>query len=178
MTRVPKGAVIWLTGVPRSGKSTVARALVDALQARGNATLWLDSDDLRAVLTPNASYSDADRDAFYASVVHLAWLGADGGATVVVSATATKRAYREAVRNRVSRMIEVWVRADSSTLRARDHAGIYRDADAGAITNLPGAGAMYEEPTNPDLVLDTPGMEPRELATTVIAALDALADAG
>ncbi len=179
MTRAPTGgSVIWLTGVPRSGKSTVAGALVEALQARGDATLWLDSDDLRAVLTPEASFSDADRDLFYASVVHLAGLGADGGATVVVSATAPRRAYRDAIRQRVPSMIEVWVRADRDTLRARDHAGLYRDADAGAITNLPGAGTAYEEPANPDIVLDTPGQEPREMASAVLAALDAARGAG
>jgi adenylylsulfate kinase len=165
------GRVIWLTGLPRSGKSTLARGLLDALAERGHATLWLDSDDLRAVMTPNPSYSDAERDAFYATVGHLARLGSGGGVTVVISATASKRAYREAVRRAVPAFVEIWIRADQETLRDRDVDGLYRDADAGAANTVPGAGSTYEAPVDADLELDSATMSPAEMVRATLALL-------
>lgn len=167
-----RGRVIWLTGLPRSGKSTLARGLLDALAERGQATLWLDSDDLRAVMTPNPTYSDAERDAFYATVGHLARLGAAGGVTVVISATASKREYRDVVRRAVPAFIEIWIRADDATLRARDNGGLYRDADAGAANTVPGAGVEYEAPTDAHLELDSTSMSPAEMVAAVLALLD------
>lgn len=166
------GRVIWLTGVPRSGKSTVARGLLEALAERGHATLWLDSDDLRAVMTPNPTYSHAERDAFYATVGHLARLGSAGGVTVVISATGSKREYRHSVRDAVATFIEIWVRAGHATLRARDTEGLYRDADEGADNTVPGAGADYEAPTDADLELDSDSMSPEEMVAAALALLD------
>jgi adenylylsulfate kinase len=167
-----RGRVIWLTGLPRSGKSTLARGILDALAERGQATMWLDSDDLRAVMTPNPTYSDAERDAFYATVGHLARLGAAGGVTVVISATASKREYRDVVRQAVPAFVEIWVRADDATLRARDTGGLYRDADAGAANTVPGAGAAYEAPVDAHLELDSTSMSPDEMVAAALALLD------
>ncbi len=149
------GRVIWITGLPRSGKTTLARAVVDALRARSVPALWLDSDDLRAVMTPEATYSDRERDVFYATVAHLAALGAQGGIIVVVSATASKRVYRDAARSQAPRFTEVYVYCSPQSRDARDDAGLYARAKTGAITNLPGAGAPYEPPAQPELTFDT-----------------------
>lgn len=149
------GPVAWLTGVPASGKTTLARATLEALRARGAATLWLDSDDLRAVLTPNPTYTEAERDAFYAALVHLARLGSDGGAVVVISATAHRRRWRDAARAAVSRFSEVHVRADRALVEARDPKGLYAAAAAGELETLPGVGVAYEAPERPELVFDS-----------------------
>jgi adenylylsulfate kinase len=167
-----KGAVIWITGRPATGKSTLAKGLLTQLAARGQATLWLDSDDLRPFLTPNPDYSDGERDRFYAAVGHLARRGAEGGSVVVVSATASKRGYRDEVRKDVPRFSEVWLTCDRDELRRRDIKGLYKASEAGEIQNLPGVGAEYEAPKNPDVVIDTGKVKPDEAVQQVLKQFD------
>jgi adenylylsulfate kinase len=149
------GAVVWLTGLPATGKSTVARILETELSAAGVATLVLDSDDLRSVLTPQATFSEAERDFFYGAVGHLAELGAKGGAVVIVAATAPKRCYRDRVREHVARFIEVLLICTPELLEERDPKGLYARFAKAEIANLPGRDAAYEDPTSPELVFDT-----------------------
>lgn len=170
----PRGGVLWLTGPPASGKTALAGPLVDALAARGRATLWLDSDELRRVLTPAPTYSPAERDWFYGVLGHVAILAARGGVVVVVSATASRRAYRDEVRRAVGAFMEIYLQCPPETLRARDPKHLYRRAAAGEIDTLPGAGAAYEPPEHPELVLDSGRRPIAELLAAVLARLDAL----
>ena len=90
------GFVLWFTGRPAAGKTTLARAVQQALTARQIHTVLLDSDELRKLLTPQPTYSDAERDWFYSVVAGLAaWL-ARSGINVLIAATANRRAYRQA----------------------------------------------------------------------------------
>ena len=134
------GAVVWLTGVPASGKTTLARALVAALRADGRAVLWLDSDALRAVMTPSPTYSDAERQAFYDTIGYLARLGAEGGVVVVISATAMRRVYRDSVRAAVPTFLEIWLTCPAEVLRRRDPKGLYKKVDTGEVKKLPTEG--------------------------------------
>lgn len=168
------GAVIWLTGRPASGKTTVAAVVIERLRAAGVATLWLDSDDLRTVLTPAPTYSDAERDAFYGALGHLAKLGAAGGVTVVVSATAPRRRYRDEVRRAVPHFLEVYLTAPLSELTRRDPKGLYAATRVGAVERLPGLGADYEEPLAPELVIPTERTSFEEAAEHVLAAHQAM----
>lgn len=172
MTSRPPGAVVWLTGIPASGKTTIARRLVELLAERGRATLWLDSDDLRAVLTPEATYTREERDRFYAALAHLAALGAEGGSVAVVSATAPRRAHRDAARDRAEPFVEAWVRCKAEVARRRDPKGLYERADRGEITTLPGAGAPYEEPASPEVVLEADREPPEVLAAKILDVLE------
>lgn len=168
-----RGRVVWLTGRPGAGKTTIAERVVAQLHARGTPHLWLDSDVLRVVLTPAATYDAADRDHFYAAVGAIAVLGARGGVCVVVSATAPKRAYREAVRTEVERFSEVFVACSEAVLRARDPKGLYARAARGDLTELPGVGAVYEVPEAAELVLDTEHTDVDACTRAVLALLDA-----
>jgi adenylylsulfate kinase len=163
-----QGTVLWLTGPPATGKTTVAAGLLEQLHRREIITLWLDSDDLRNVFTPHPTYSPEERDVFYASVGHIAKRAAEGGVTVVISATASRRCYRDHLRQKVPRFVEIELTASPETLRSRDIKGLYKMADGGQITQLPGAGAEYERPLRPELSLDADRYSPAELVEMVM----------
>ena len=160
----PQGSVFWLTGIPGSGKTTIANALVEALRGDGRPTLWLDSDDLRRVFTPNPTYSEQERNRFYFAIRHIAILGATGGCCVVISATAPKRAHRDPMGDAVERYVEIFVDCPVSVARQRDPKGLYRAANAGDAPELPGVGVAYEAPRHPDMTID--GVEELPAAAT------------
>lgn len=173
-TRAP--VCVWLTGLPASGKTTLARALVAELRARGRAVLWLDSDDLRPYLAGAGRYDDEGRDAFYGALVHLMRLGLSGGGEVVVSATANKRAFRERARTEAGdgRFLEVWVATSRAVCAARDPKGLYRAAMKGEVHALPGVGAAYEEPSAPEVVVDLGAQTIDEAVALVVRSLGAV----
>jgi len=174
MTATPPGRVIWITGVPGTGKTTLARGLLDVLRARGVVTLWLDSDDLRGVLT-REDYGESGRDGFYGAIGHVARLGAEGGATVVVSATANKARYRNDVRHRVPDFREVELTCAPSELRSqRDIKGLYAKSDAGDLSRLPGVDVPWEASGLAEVVLDTTALSPPEVLDRVMRALGLL----
>lgn len=167
------GAVVWLTGLPSSGKSTLAARVADALRARGDAVCVLDGDAVRAALAPPLGYDDEARGHFYATLANLAALLAGQGLTVLVPATAHRRAYRARCREAVDRFVEVYVRADADTVRARDAKGLYAAQRGGAVAHLPGADAGYEPPERPDV--DAAGGLDDAAVAAVLRALDARA---
>lgn len=172
MSDLPPGGVLWITGRPASGKSSLAEPVVEALRDRGRVTVWLDSDDLRRTLTPSPTYSEEERDRFYGSLGHFAVLGAEGGAVVVISATAPRRRYRNAVRERVSRFSEVFLECETEILERRDPKGLYARARRGEIDRLPGLGAPYEAPEDPELRLDSGVLSPEALSEALLDWID------
>ncbi len=163
--------VVWLTGLPSTGKSTVAQHLRSLLLAEDTAVLVLDSDELREFLTPTPSYSQAERDWFYSSIGRFAQLVASSNITCIIAATAPKREYRDAVRAVVEVFIEVLLACDDSIVEARDGKGLYAKSNAGLIKNLPGRGAPYEAPRSPELVFDTGQSSPDAIAQSIQRAL-------
>ena len=141
-----RGVIVWFTGLPASGKTTLARAL---RERRPNAIL-LDSDEMRELLGAT-SYDAGGRDGFYRKLGGLATMLAAQGHVVLVAATAPRCAHRDHGRS-AGRFIEVWVRANRATCEARDFKGLYAKARAGDAPDLPGVGAPYEEPMAPDVV--------------------------
>jgi adenylylsulfate kinase len=170
----PHGWTIWLTGLPASGKTTIARALQRRLRERGVDVLVLDSDALRPVIAPGAGYGEADRDGFYRQLVALAALLNREGGNVVIAATGHRRAYREAARAALPRFAEVWVRCPLAICAARDPKGLYAAAGAGGISGLPGGQLAYEPPAAPELVLDTAAESVEQLLDRLSAALPSL----
>jgi adenylylsulfate kinase len=155
------GAVVWCTGLPASGKSTLAHTLAARLRELGIATLILDGDEVRAALVPAPGYDDDARDAFYATLGHLAVLAAAQGLIVVVPATAHRRAWRDQTRAAAPRFVEVHVATPIEECRRRDPKRLYAERTAA----LPGTGVAYEPPLAPEIVV-RPGAEP--------AAIDAI----
>ncbi len=146
---------IWITGLPASGKSTIVRALRPKLEAIGLIVEVLESDDVRRVLTPEATYSQAERDLFYRA---LALMGAKLVAhdvTVVFDATASRREYRDFARSLIPRFIEVAVECPLEICMQRDCKGTYQRGQRGESGTVPGLQEPYEAPVNPDLIINT-----------------------
>ena len=146
-----RGCVVWLTGKPSSGKSTLARHVADALRARDRAACVLDGDRVRAALVPSPSYDERGRDDFYASLAHFAALLAEQGLVVVVAATAHRRSYRDRARSIARRYLEVHVDTPADEVARRDDKGLYAAVREGRLHDVPGADLPYEPPLAADV---------------------------
>ncbi len=159
---------IWLTGLPASGKSTIAAALKPQLEALGLSVDVLESDTVRRTLTPVPTYSQMERDLFYRA---LAFMGAklvSHGITVIFDATANKRAYRNFARSLIPKFIEVAVECPLELAMQRDYKGTYRRGQRGASSTIPGLQDPYEAPLNPEVRIDTTKMNASEAAEIVM----------
>jgi adenylylsulfate kinase len=163
---------VWMTGLPASGKSTVTRALVDALAARGVDAAVLESDALRPVLTPRATYSDEERVTFYRAMTYVGSLLVTHGVPVVFDATANRRAYRAGARASIERFIEVYVDCPLDVCVARDPKGIYRKAQLSDASTVPGLQAPYEAPERADVVVSGHDDAPETGARAIIRTLE------
>jgi adenylylsulfate kinase len=150
---VTGGVVVWITGLPSSGKSKLARRLAVELRQRGEAVCVLDGDAVRAALVPQHGYSPADRAAFYESLARLAALLAEQGLVTLVPATANRRQFRELARRLAPVFVEVWVDTPLDECKRRDKKGLYARSSAGLEQGVPGAGEEYEPPLAADVVV-------------------------
>lgn len=123
-----------------------------ALSKQGVCCLVLDSDEVRAALVPAHGYDEQARNDFYATLTNLATLLSQQGAVVLVPATAHRRAYRAAARDKARRFIEVYVDTPTWECERRDPKGLYQRAVEGSVHSLPGASTTYEVPRSADVV--------------------------
>jgi len=163
---------VWLTGMPASGKSTIARALARELAGRSVDAAVLESDRLRPVLMPRTGYTDEERDAFYGALSYIGELLVTHGVPVIFDATANRRVYREHARAAIERFVEVFVDCPLEVCVARDPKGLYRRAAAGGAANMPGLQAAYEPPAAADLVVSGDREAPEAAAHRIVALLE------
>ncbi len=147
------GAVVWVTGLPSSGKSYFGRQLHERLKREPLASCLLDGDRVRELLHPRLGYSDSERDDFYLTLGDLALELAEQGLLVVVPATAHLRIYRDRVRARCPRFVEVYVSASLEQCRERDTKGLYAGFAEGRARGIPGEDLPYEAPLQPELTV-------------------------
>ena len=142
---------IWITGLPGSGKSVLARGAAAELRARGEPVRVLELDEIRKTLTPSPTYSDAERDAVYRALVCMAVLLTEAGVPVILDATAHRRIWRDLGRAAIPRFGEVQLLCPPEVCRERErtrppgHAprGIYAQAGRPGAT-VPGVDVPYE----------------------------------
>jgi adenylylsulfate kinase len=145
---------LWITGIPASGKSTITQSLVNKLRSLQIQTVVLESDELRKILTPDATYDTEARDHFYHMMVLIGELIVRSGVNVIFDATANRRAYRDHARSLIKKFVEVYVLCHLDVCVKRDPKGIYRQASAGKTATLPGLQIQYEPPVNADVTID------------------------
>ncbi|CAI8934800.1 adenylyl-sulfate kinase [Pseudomonas sp. IT-P253] len=150
------GAVLWLTGLSASGKSSLAMALEVALMKLGYSCYVLDGDNVRKGLNANLGFSAIDRTENIRRVGETAALFADAGLICITAFISPYREDRARARDAIGPMFhEIHIAADLATCEARDPKGLYKKAHAGELLEFTGVSAPYEVPEHPELALDT-----------------------
>ncbi len=169
-----KGALLWFTGLSGSGKSTVANTVDHMLHSQGKHTYVLDGDNVRMGLNKNLGFSPEDRTENIRRIGEVGKLFVDAGTITMTAFISPYREDRDKVRElfEPDEFIEILVQASLETCEKRDPKGLYKKARAGEIPNFTGISAPYEEPTKPELVLDSDSKGIDELAEEVVAYLD------
>jgi adenylylsulfate kinase len=167
------GFVIWLSGLPGSGKTTTAKFLENELRRRGLRVETLDGDEVRRRLSPDLGFSRLDRELHAKRVSYLSLLLSRNGVIPIVALISPFRSSRDYARNLIGRFVEVWVKCSVETCRKRDPKGLYKQAQEGKVTNLTGIQDPYEPPINPEVIIDTEHEKPDVCGRKI---LDALTD--
>ena len=153
---------IWITGPPGSGKTTLARGVAAALEARGVTLRVLELDEIRKILTPAPTYSEAEREIVYRALACMARLLAEAGVPVIVDATGHRRAWRELARSLIPAFAEVQLLCPVGVCRERERQrrpgyaprAIYAQAGGPGAT-VPGVDVPYEVSLRAELTLNT-----------------------
>ena len=166
--------VIWITGLPGCGKSTVALSVKDRLPD----TVILNMDRLREVVTPEPNYSGSERDYVYRSLTYLAKTVSELGHNVILDATGNRKVWRSVARKLIPEFFEVYLACPLQLCMERERArrdthgapaDIYDKAGQGA--SVPGVNVEYEVPEDPELIIDTEKLGPDEAAVMIIKML-------
>ena len=161
------GVTVWLTGLSGAGKTTLAERLLPELKSRGHRVETLDGDVVRTHLSKGLGFSREDRDENIRRIAWVAALGTRHGATMIVSAISPYEETRAEARERIGDFVEVYVKCSLERLIERDTKGLYKRALAGEIKNFTGVSDPYEEPRDPEIVVET-DMESVETSITKI----------
>jgi adenylylsulfate kinase len=160
-----RGVTIWLTGLSGSGKSTIAYTVEHALVEQGRLAYVLDGDNIRHGLNQNLGFSPEDRNENIRRIGEVAKLFADAGVITFTSFISPYRADRDQARR-------IHEQAPLGVCEQRDPKGLYAKARAGEIAEFTGISAPYEEPLQPELVLENDKGTPMEMARQVLAHLE------
>jgi len=169
-----KASVIWLTGIPGSGKTTLALELQKFYQKKDLPVEILDGDEIRKTLSKDLGFSPEDRKEHNRRVIFVAQILVKNGVTTIVPLISPYRETRAYARKEIPNFVEVWVKASVEECKKRDPKGLYKKALAGEIKNLTGLQAPYEEPENAELVLDTEKHSVEESIELIISTIKKL----
>jgi len=163
--------VVWFTGLPGCGKTTIAQRTKVELEEAGVEVKVLELDEVRKVITPTPTYTEDERNVVYASLAYMAKLLAESGTNVIIDATANRRRYRDLARDLIPRFAEVHIKAplekciEREALRKAAHSpkGIYEKRSEKGAT-VPGVNVVYEGPLHPEIALDAESVDPDQNA--------------
>ena len=168
-----EGFTVWFTGLPSSGKSTLAALLRDALRSRGLTVELLDGDEVRTELTRGLGFSREDRDENIRRIAWVAKVLTRNGIVAITAAISPYRAARERARQEIGQFVEVYVDCPVEVCMQRDVKGLYARARRGEIEQFTGVSDPYEAPPHPEVVVHTDREAPAESLQGIVAYLEA-----
>jgi len=169
-----KGFTAWFTGLPCSGKTAVANRVAELLKARGFKVERLDGDIVRQSLTRDLGFSKEDRNENIRRITFVAKLLTRNGVAVLTSFISPYREVRAYAREEIGDFVEVYVKCSVEVCMERDVKGMYEKAIKGEIKEFTGVSDPYEEPLNPEILLETDKETLEESANRVIKRLNDL----
>ncbi len=175
MKCIDKGFVVWFTGLPGSGKTTIAKGVMEELRKRGYRVELLDGDWVRKTINPDAGFTREERNRHLYRVAWIARLLARNGVIVLCSFVSPYRDTRAKIREIVEEevpFIEAFVKCSLEEVIRRDPKGLYKKALKGEIKHMTGIDDPYEEPLNPEIVVDSENNSIEENVETVIRYLE------
>jgi len=168
------GFVIWITGLPASGKTTIGKILKEKLINIGFKVEHLDGDEVRRWLSPEAGFSREDRLRHLRRVAYVSHLLARNGVVVIDTFVSPYRESRDLARSLIKRFVEVYIDCPLEEVIKRDPKGLYEKALRGEIDNMTGIQDPYEEPINPEVKINCISDSPEEAANKIIIKLKEL----
>jgi adenylyl-sulfate kinase len=169
-----QGVTVWITGLPGSGKATLARTLEERLLERGLAVERLDGGEIRTRWLPGLGCSTKDREGFIRFLGHVCTLLTRNGVITIAAAVSPYQELRNELRAAIGRFVEVYLKCPVAICEQRDTTGAYQKARSGQIKEFTGVSAAYEEPTNPELLLETDKESPEACCEKIIQTLEIL----
>jgi adenylylsulfate kinase len=168
------GFTLWFTGLSGSGKSTLSGIIEERLRARGRNVEVMDGDVVRTHLSKGLGFSREDRDTNIKRIAFVCSLLTRNGVICISAAISPYREAREWARQEIGNFVEVYVKCPLDVCRQRDVKGLYKLVDEGKIKNFTGVDDPYEEPLNPDLVIETDKETIEESIQRIFAKLEEL----
>jgi adenylyl-sulfate kinase len=171
------GTVVWFTGLPQAGKSTISEFVAERLEVIGIRSERLDGSELRKTISRDLGFSKKDRDRNFERAEYIAKMLCRNGAVVLCSFITPLESQRKKIRKEMEKngnFIEIFAKASLETCKKRDKDGMYKKAENGEIEAFTGVSAPYEVPKNPDIVLDTEKMTFEACAVKVVEYLESV----
>lgn len=159
---------VWFTGLPLSGKTTIADMVYEELKKLDIPIERLDSKDIREMF-PNAGYTREERNRHIKRIGHLIQTLQKNSVSTVCSFVSPYGESRKMIRQMVKNNIVVYIKADVETCKKRDYKGVYEKAQSGEITNFTGISDVYEEPQHAEIVIDTTKTDAKSAAQEIVS---------
>ena len=169
-----KGFTLWFTGLSGSGKTTLSRQVEEILLERGLKVEVLDGDVIRTNLSKGLSFSKEDRDINIRRIGFVCNLLTRNDVVAIAAAISPYHDVREENRKLIGSYVEVFCKCPLDVLKQRDPKGLYRKAEAGEIKHFTGVDDPYEDPQNPEILVETDSETPEESVTKIIKTLEIL----
>lgn len=158
---------LWFTGLPMSGKSTIADLVFEKLKKYQIPMERIDSKDIRDLI-PDIGYTREDRNRHMHRIGHLIKTLQNNSISTIASFVSPYRESRKAIREMVKNNVVVYLKADIETCKIRDYKGVYVKALNGELQNFSGVNDVYEEPTHAEIIINTDTMSAEEAAEVIV----------
>lgn len=166
--KIQVGFTLWFTGLSGAGKSTIAHILEKKLKEKGLKVEILDGDIVRTHLSKGLGFTKEDRDANIRRIGYVASLLSRNGVITITAAISPYREIRDEVREMHENFIEVYAKCPLNVLEKRDVKGLYKKARAGEIPQFTGISDPYEEPQNPEVIVETDKGNPEDSVNKIL----------